>query len=63
MHLEEMFQYIEENRREFIANRAAKTCFTGSTAGVFSREENKGDKSPNDECAAVLTEVEVTTGT
>lgn len=63
MHLEEMLQYIEEERREFIAKRAAKACFTGSTADVFSRRENKGEESPTNEIEAVLTEVEVTAGT
>jgi len=62
MHLEEMFQYIEERRREFIAKRAAKACFTGSTAGVSSRGEDKDEKLPNDEIEAVLTEVVVTGG-
>ena len=62
MHLEEMFRYIEEKRRELIAKRAAKVCFAGSTAGVFSPGENNGEKSPNDEIEAVLTEVEVATG-
>lgn len=62
MHLEEMFQYIEENRSAFIANRAAKTCFTGSTAGAFSPGEDAGENSPNDEIEAVLTEVEVAAG-
>jgi len=62
MHLEEMFRYIEENRREFIARRAAKVCLAGAAAGVFSPGENKGDKSPNEKIEAVLAEVEVATG-
>ncbi len=62
MHLQEMFRRIEENRREFIAKRAAKVCLAGSAAGVFSPGENKGEKSPNDEIEAVLTEVEVAAG-
>lgn len=59
MHLEELFRYIEQNRREFIAKRAAKVCFTGSAAGVFPRGENNGEKSAEDEVEAVLAEVEV----
>ncbi len=62
MHLEEMFRYIEEKRREFIAKRAAKVCFAGSAAEVFSPGENTGEKSPNEEIEAVLTEVEVAAG-
>jgi len=61
MHLEEMFQYIEEKRSELIANRAEKACLTGSTAGVFPQEQNNSHKSPTDESQAVLTQVEVTT--
>jgi len=62
MHLEEMFRNIEEMRREFIAKRAAKVCFTGSAAGVFSPEENKGETSPSEKIEAVLTKVEVAAG-
>jgi hypothetical protein len=62
MHLQELFRCIEEKRTEFIAKRAAKDCLAGSTAGVFSPGENKGEKSPNEKIEAVLTEVEVTAG-
>jgi len=62
MHLEEMFRRIEENRRGFIAKRAARACFTGSAAGASSRGEDNGETSPHDEIEAVLTEVGVTAG-
>lgn len=62
MHLEELFRYIEEKRSEFIAKRAAKVCFSGSSAGVFSPGENTGETSPNEKIEAVLTEVEVAAG-
>ena len=61
MHLEELFRHIEENRREFIASRAAKSSFSGSPAGMFSPGENNGENPPNDQIEAVLTEVEVAT--
>jgi hypothetical protein len=59
MHLEELFRYIEQNRREFVVKRAAKVSFTGSAAAVFPRGGNKGEKLANDEIEAVLAEVEV----
>ncbi len=62
MHLEEMFRRIEENRRQFIAKRAAKVCVTSSAAGEFSQGENNGANLPDDGIEAVLTEVEVTAG-
>ena len=58
MNLEELFQCLEKNRREFIARRAEKACTTGSAAGVFPQEGNKGDKSADDEIEPVLAEVE-----
>ena len=59
MNLEELFQCLEKNRREFIARRAEKACTTGSAAGVFPQEGNKGDKSADDEIEAVPAQVEV----
>jgi len=54
MNLEELFQCLEKNRREFIARRAEKACFAGS---AVPQEENNGEKPANDEAESVLTEV------
>ena len=57
MNLEELFQCLEKNRREFIAKRAEKVCTTGSAAGVFSQEGTESEKSADDETEPVLVEV------
>lgn len=58
MHLEELFQFIEENRREFIARRAEKVCFAGSAVGVCRPGENEGEKSPNEQVEPAPAQVE-----
>jgi hypothetical protein len=57
MHLEELFQLIGQNRRDFIARRAEKVGTTGSAAGVVSQGGNKGEKTADDETEPVQVEV------
>ena len=56
MHLKELCQYIEQNRREFIARRAEKGFFTDSAVEAFPPGENKGGQSAENETEAVLAE-------
>ena len=58
MHLEELFECIEQNRQEFITKRAKKASYTGSAVGVSSQRKN-GEKPADVEVEAVLAEVNV----
>ncbi len=59
MHLEELLQCIEENRREFMAKRAEKVRSTESAAEVSLRGENGTQDSADNKGGAVPAEVEV----